>query len=275
MVKVQQLALEVRDVEMRLIDAPKLPVRASMDEAGMVELMESMALVGLKVPIKVRPVGKRFEVVYGHRRFMAATNLGWVMIPAIVQAMDDRQMIVERFTENQARENVNPVEEAYYFRQLVDEYHFTEDMLCEAVKKSVDYVAKRLKLLRGCQFVLDSLAERKITLGVAEALNQVTDENMRKSYLYHAILGEHSANTVKDWVQRWKATQMPGVQTVAQPSVVTEAQEYQPPVMACEICGPCQDTYNLRSIMVHNYEIGMLHKVIDAAKQRLAGEVDE
>jgi hypothetical protein len=159
-------------------------------------------------------------------------------------------------------------------RELIEKHGLDEEGLCKLVRKGPNYIANRLRILRFDTMLIDALAEGKIVLGVAEALNQITEDNQRKVYLFHAIQGGHSVATVKLWVSQWKQTQVPGVPAAPASETAGESPVLVPAQLACEICGPCLDTYNLRSIMVHNFEIVMLHKAISQAKQKLAGEVD-
>lgn len=265
---------EIREVSMALIDPPNLAVRMWMDEDGMLELMESMNKVGLQVPIKVRPVGERYEVVYGHRRFTAAGRLGWSVIRSIVEDLSDLETVIARYHENHGRDEVNPIEDAYYLAELRDKHGFNEAELCDAVKKSPQYVARRLNLLKLDVKLVDSLAERKISMAVAELLNRVTSDDMRNMYLHHAIQGEHSKNTVKRWVEDWMMNQTSvGAPPVSNGGPVEEASVAMVQ-MCCEICGPVIDTYNLRSIMVHSWELGLFRKMIEEQKKKLTGEVD-
>lgn len=263
---------ETRDVAMSLIDPPEIAVRLFTNVDGLEELMESMNEVGLKVPIKLRPRGDRFEVVYGHRRFIAAGRLSWKKITAIIEELSDFECIVTRYHENHGRDEVNPVEDAYYLRELIDKHGLDEAGICKLVKKGPEYIARRLRILRLDTMLIDALAERKIPLGAAEALGQITDDNMRKMYLFHAIQGGHSVSTVKLWVSQWKQTQVPGASVPVVTEAAADTPAYVPVQLACEICGPCMDTYNLRSIMVHSWEITMLHKMVAEAKRKLAGE---
>lgn len=265
---------EIRDLALSLIDPPEHAVRLWKDEDQMQELMQSMALAGLKVAIKVRPRGDRFEVVYGDRRSECARRLGWQTIPAIIEEMNDFDCIAARYLENHHRDDVNPVEDAYFLRDLIVKGRLDEAGICNLVKKSPEYVARRLAIVEFDTQIQDALAERKIPLGAAEYLNKITDPEMRKMYLFHAISGEHSVATVRLWYSQWKQSQVPGVQPVVASASASDAPLPAPATMACEICGPVMDTYNLRSIMVHNWEIALLHKAINQAKQKLAGEVE-
>jgi ParB/RepB/Spo0J family partition protein len=265
---------KIRDLELALIDPPDHAVRLWKDEAKMLETMESMQAVGLLQPIKVRPRGDRFEVVFGDRRSECARRLEWKTIPAIIEELSDFECIVQRYQENHGRDDVNPMEDAVYLAKLIEAGNLDEDGICKLVKKSPEYVARRLRILRMDSQLQDSLAEGKIGLGVAETLSQITDDDMRRMYLYHAIESEVSVKTAKLWLSQWKQSQVPSVQVQPISEQTPGTPLGAPPQLACEICGPCLDTYNLRSIMVHNWEVALLHKAIGQAKQKLAGEAE-
>src|SRR5579885_493809 len=263
---------QIVDLELSLIDPPKIAARLWKSPEQMQELMEDLARNGLQVPIEVRPVGERYEVVYGDRRSTCARELGWKTIRAIIRPRSDREALLARFTENQFHDKPNPVEDAYYFRELVDQFHLTEQELCDTVGKTPDFVAKRLRILEMPEYMQDSIAEYKISLGVAYELMKVTDDTQRKAFLYHAIMQEASVRAVKFWVEGWRMNG--GVAVTA--SVPQEQPAEQAPVapvqLACEICGPVADPYNLTSIMVHRWEVGLFHDAVRKAEARLSGE---
>lgn len=271
---VEELNEVVVNVSLARIDPPKIAARLWKNEERLAELREDMAANGLNVPICVRPVGDRFEVVYGDRRSTVARQLGWETIPAIIREMDDKAALLKRFGENQHHDKPNPVEDAYYFDALVKQYQLSEAELCETVGKTPDFIAKRLRILRMPVELIDSVAEGKIPLGVAEALMQVTDEAQRRSFLFHAILSEHSVNTVKGWVHTWKSTQAPGSVAAPQEPSVVHGDPQAPATLTCVVCGPCSDTHALVTVFVHPWEIGMFQKAIARAKRELSGEVE-
>ncbi|MEJ2289044.1 MAG: ParB/RepB/Spo0J family partition protein, partial [Deinococcales bacterium] len=106
-----------------------------MDEEAIAELAESIAAKGVLQPILVRPSGEGFEIVAGERRFRAAQRAGLGSVPAVVRDLDDRETLEVAIVENLQREDLNPVEEARAFRQLLD-FGLNQEEVGRAVGRS-------------------------------------------------------------------------------------------------------------------------------------------
>lgn len=246
-------AAESRLVEMHLILEPELPVRESFSDEEFIELKESLAAVGLQCPISLTPRGDRFEVVYGHRRFVAARELGWKVIPALIVYDDGLALEARRIHENSGRQEMNAAEEAVYFQQLIQKYTLDEAGICALVKKSANYIARRLALTRGDEVVFHELRTGRISFAVARALNGIKEEGMRRYYLHQAIVAGTSARVVEQWAVQANAT--PATAPVAAAPDSGGEVAAAPPVEpeGCHYCGGSKDTYNLIFVRVHNY----------------------
>src|SRR5579872_1513227 len=109
----------------RLTPNPYQP-RKHFDAGALEELKTSIAEFGVLVPIIVRARGDGYELIAGERRWRACAGLGRTTIPAIVRGSDDRQTLEVAIIENLQRENLNPLEEAAGFQNLIDEFGFTQ-----------------------------------------------------------------------------------------------------------------------------------------------------
>ena len=159
---VQQVAID------RLVPSPHQP-RKRMDEAAIAELAESIAAKGVLQPILVRPSGEGFEIVAGERRFRAARRAGLGSVPAVVRDLDDRETLEVAIVENLQREDLNPVEEARAFKQLLD-FGLNQEEVGRAVGRSRSAVANSLRLLTLPEEALTSLEGGEITAGHARAV---------------------------------------------------------------------------------------------------------
>jgi ParB family chromosome partitioning protein len=130
----------------RITPNPYQP-RKHFDAAALDELKASIAEFGVLVPIIVRRRGDGFELVAGERRWRACAALQRPTIPAIVRGSDDRQTLEVAIIENLQRENLNPLEEAAGFQNLIDEFAFTQDQLASRLGKSRPAIANTLRLL--------------------------------------------------------------------------------------------------------------------------------
>lgn len=258
------------------IDEPSLPIRAAMDETKLSELCESMAEIGLLQPIGVKPLGTgclhcgreekahtarvqcqfhmRYEIEFGHRRFLAAQRLHWKEINAIIFLPDEIAEGAAMLAENAEREDVTAAEEALLFAQAQERYGLDEEGLVKRFRRSPNYIADRLNLLRNDREVFKALHERKINFSVARELNKIDDEQMRRYYLDAAIRGGANARTVASWRQQFIAQQAPATTNTPSPEPATEAPQQNTPQVACFLCGGHLDPWNMDSVYIHKHE---------------------
>ncbi len=159
----------------RLTPNPYQP-RKHFDAGALEELKTSIAEFGVLVPIIVRARGDGYELIAGERRWRACAALGRTTIPAIVRGSDDRQTLEVAIIENLQRENLNPLEEAAGFQNLIDEFGFTQEQLASRLGKSRPAIANTLRLLALPDQIKSMLADGRLSgrhgralLGVPEA----------------------------------------------------------------------------------------------------------
>lgn len=155
--------------------SPKNP-RRYFDEAELQDLAGSIRQHGIVQPVVVRPVGSdRYEIIAGERRWRAAQLAGLVQIPVIVRDVDDRTALELAIVENVQRADLNPLEEALGYEQLIAEHGYTQNDLGEIIGKSRSHVANSLRLLKLPDPVRDMLAEGSLSAGHARALVSTPD----------------------------------------------------------------------------------------------------
>lgn len=160
----------VRTLPIRLIDPNKEQPRRSFDEEAMQELCASIRAVGVIQPIIVAPVGERFRIIAGERRYRASRMAGLDEIPAIVRDWDEQRQMEAALIENLQRDDLNPIEEAMGVRRLMDEAGLTQDKIAERIGKSRPAVANLLRLLNLEKSVQQLVIEGKLSAGHARAL---------------------------------------------------------------------------------------------------------
>ncbi|MDR1355468.1 MAG: ParB/RepB/Spo0J family partition protein [Propionibacteriaceae bacterium] len=138
--------------------------RHEFDEDALAELAESIADVGLLQPIVVRQKGASYELIMGERRWRAHQLAGLERIPAIVRATDDDAMLRDALFENLHRAQLNPIEEAAAYQQLLDDFGGTQDELATRLHKSRPYISNTIRLLK-----LPTVVQRKVAAGVLSA----------------------------------------------------------------------------------------------------------
>jgi ParB family chromosome partitioning protein len=160
----RQLRLE------QIVPNPKQP-RREFSESELQELQLSLQTSGLLQPIAVRPRGDgKFELIAGERRFRAASRLGWTTIPAVVRDVSDEQLLSLALVENLQREDLNPIEEAQGYRQLINEFGLAHQQVAQAVGKDRSTVTNALRLLSLPEDVQLLVRDGSLTLGHARAM---------------------------------------------------------------------------------------------------------
>lgn len=141
--------------------------RQFFDEVSLAELSQSIKTDGLMTPILLRPVGDKYEIVQGERRYRASKLAGLTEIDAFINELSDDDAFHLSVIENIQREQLTPIEEARAFKKYVD-LGYTHDKIAEKVSKSRTYVTSRLRLLKLIPEIQDMIAEGKISEGHAK-----------------------------------------------------------------------------------------------------------
>jgi len=154
--------------------------RKQFAEKSMEDLMNSLKEKGVIQPILVRPSGKLFELIAGERRWRAAQKLNLDEIPAIVrQDIDDVGSLELSLIENIQREELNPIEEARAYRELIDQFEYTLDKVGQMMGKNKTTISNSMRLLALSDDIKQSIEEGKISTGHAKALLALSNEYKR------------------------------------------------------------------------------------------------
>ena len=168
---------------------PQQP-RTVFDEEAMAELVASIREVGLLQPVVVRPLGgDRYELVMGERRWRATQEAGLATIPAIVRETQDAAMLRDALLENLHRSQLNPLEEAAAYDQLLQDFGCTQEELAQRIGKSRPTVTNTLRLLRLPAPVQRRVAAGVLSAGHARALLALDDADAQDR-LAHRIVAE-------------------------------------------------------------------------------------
>lgn len=155
--------------------SPRNP-RRYFDENELQDLAASIRQHGIVQPVVVRTVEQnRFEIIAGERRWRAAQLAGFTEVPVIVRDVDDRTALELAIVENVQRSDLNPLEEALGYEQLIAEHGYTQNDLGEIIGKSRSHVANSLRLLKLPDPVRDMLSEGSLSAGHARALVSTSD----------------------------------------------------------------------------------------------------
>ncbi len=195
---------KISELGVELIDVSGEVDRMEVDVEKIGELASSIREVGLLQPIIVRPVGERYEIVAGRRRWMAVKSLELGTIEVIVREMSDQEAAIVRATENLARENLTPLEEAVIFANLLNKYNMEFEEIGEKFGYKPGTVRRRMDLLKMPEVLRAAVHQNKISVSVAEELWPISDEGDLHYYLTFAIESGCTKGTARGWCKDWK-----------------------------------------------------------------------
>jgi ParB family chromosome partitioning protein len=185
-----------------------LQPRKEFREEELADLEASLRVSGLLQPITVRPAprGDGFELIAGERRFRAAQRLGWTEIPAVVRDVDDKLLLSLAMVENLQRSDLNPIEEAEGYDQMIREFALTQQEVADIVGKDRSTVANTLRLLALPASVRRLVWDGALTVGHARALLGLGDTT-KMADLARVIVAE--GLSVRDVEQRVRTEAKP------------------------------------------------------------------
>jgi len=228
--------LKVKDLPMDQIDEPHGRIRMDIDPEGIKDLAENIAEVGLLQPIIVRPEGERFEIVAGHRRFLAFQLLKKENIPANVRDMDNVSCALARASENLGRVGLSPIEEAAIYAELRDEHDLTVDEISNRMGKSAGIVKRRLDLLKMPPQLQRAVHIKAINYSVAEELWSLGDDSAIDYFLGYAVDHGATQSVVRGWVKDWKDEQRRKESGTGGGGGVPAPLETRPVYVPCDLC---------------------------------------
>ena len=171
---------QIQDIELSKIKPNQFQPRRQFSENSIKELAQTLDKEGLLQPIVIREDGEEYEIIAGERRFRAAQLLGWEKIPAIVNNMDDDQAAFLALIENLQRENLNPIDEAKAYTNLMKLNNLTQAELAKDMGKSQSYVANKLRLLKLTPKVQSYLASGEISARHGRALVGLSERDQSR-----------------------------------------------------------------------------------------------
>ncbi len=170
---------ELMDVPVALVEPNRYQPREHFDEESLESLTASIRELGVLQPILVRPHEDGFELIAGERRWRAARRAGLQLIPAIVRPVADLASLEQAVVENLHRQDLNALEEASAYQQLVDDFGMTQDQVASRVGRSRSAVANTLRLLQLPPVVQRYVVEGVLSAGHARALLALADDEQR------------------------------------------------------------------------------------------------
>lgn len=171
---------ELLDIDLDLIEPNSEQPRTRFTEENLEELTQSIRANGIVQPIVVRRKASHFQLVAGERRWRAAQRAGLKKIPAVVKDVSDEKLLELALVENIQRQELNPIEEAKAYKNLINTVGLTQEMVAERVGKNRTVVTTSLRLLKLPDDIQKYIEEEKISAGHGRALLMIDDIESQK-----------------------------------------------------------------------------------------------
>lgn len=171
---------EIIKVPIINIKESKFQMRRKITPDSLKELVDSIKEKGIIEPVIVRPGGEGYEIIAGHRRFLAAKEAGLEEIPCIVKEVSDNEAAEISLIENIQRENLNPIEEALAIKRLTQKFNLTHEEVAKKIGKSRVYVTNILRLLKLPPEIKEKIEKGELSEGHARVLLSIKDEEEMK-----------------------------------------------------------------------------------------------
>ncbi|MFD1697512.1 ParB/RepB/Spo0J family partition protein [Roseibium aestuarii] len=211
----ERISRDVRKVPIEhLVPNPRNP-RKTFADKDLEDLSESLRAKGIIQPILVRPAAgqaDRFEIIAGERRWRAAQKAGLHEAPIVIRDVTDQEALELAIIENVQRADLNPIEEAMGYDQLIEEFNYSQGELAKVIGKSRSHVANTLRLMKLPNSVKDYLAEGLLTAGHARALITAEDPAALAEIIVEKGLSVREAEKLAqdpNWAQSKKAEGKP------------------------------------------------------------------
>ncbi|HEV2368550.1 MAG TPA: ParB/RepB/Spo0J family partition protein, partial [Acidimicrobiales bacterium] len=176
--------------------------RVEFDEEGLGSLAESIRALGVLQPVLVRPSGgDRYQLIAGERRWRAARRAGLQTIPALVKTAEDQSSLEQALVENLHRQDLNPLEEAGAYQQLIEDFHLTHEEVASRVGKNRVTVTNTLRLLQLPPSIQRMVRDGQLTAGHARALLGTPDRAFQEALARKALLHSMSVRQVEEAVK--------------------------------------------------------------------------
>lgn len=194
---------DLQQIELEKIHPNPHQPRSKFDPEKLQELAESIRAHGVVQPVIVSPDGEKFILVAGERRYRAAKLAGLRVIPALSRPVDPATMLQIALIENLQREELNPVEEASAYKQLIEQFHYTQEELAQSLGKSRPTIANAVRLLGLPAEVQSALARGEISAGQARPLLRLTEKEAQLKLARRIVQEGLTARAVERITKRW------------------------------------------------------------------------
>lgn len=191
----------LQEIDISAIRPNPYQPRDQFDEEALGALADSIREVGVLQPVLVRPAGDGYELIAGERRWRASRRVGLQRIPALVRETDDGSALEQALVENLQREELNPLEEAGAYQQLIEDFGLTHEQVAQKAGCSRASVTNTLRLLSLPPSIQRMVRERQLTMGHARALLGTPDRSFQEQLAKQIPKEDLSVRTVEQMVR--------------------------------------------------------------------------
>ena len=192
----------VKNININTISPNKMQPRKKFDPVKLSELKNSIKEKGVIQPVIVRSTDKGYELIAGERRFRAVKDLGYSEIPAIIRQVNDSDSLEMALIENIQREELNPVEEASAYTELIEKFKFSQDEISKAVGKDKSTISNTLRLLTLPKIIQDYISNSVISMGHAKAILSLPTERPKIRFAKRIIKNGLSVRQTEDLIKQ-------------------------------------------------------------------------
>ncbi|TDX51778.1 ParB/RepB/Spo0J family partition protein [Orenia marismortui] len=197
---------QIKKIELKLIKPNPYQPRKNFDEQELKELSQSIKEHGLIQPIIVRKKEDKYQIIAGERRYRAAKELKLKEIDVIVSDMAEQKMMEIALIENIQRQDLNPIEEAEAYQQLMDKFDLIQAEVAKKVSKSRSTIANSLRLLNLPDKLKDDVSRGTLSMGHARALLSIEDIDLQKKVAKEIVDKQLTVRETEKLIQKLKAS---------------------------------------------------------------------
>ena len=216
-----------QEIDIDLVEPSPYQPRTRFREEALEELSRSIRASGIIQPIVVRPVGNRYQLIAGERRWRAAQRAGLRRVAAIVRQVADELALEMTLVENIQREDLNAMEAARAFDRLMDKFQMTQEAVAERTGKDRATVANAIRLLKLEPTIQDWIEEGKLSAGHGRALLAVLDPQLRMRFAQRAARGGLTVRQIERLASRRARGHKEKAETHVDPNVREALDELQ------------------------------------------------
>ena len=257
------------------IREPKYVAREKIDKEEFDELIESIAKHGLIHAIRVKSVKGGYEVVAGHRRFLAHKKLGKKEIRCEIVNTNELESEIVKLHENKRRSELSDIEEARAFEHLKKMSGKSNKQIGKEASVSEAYVTQKLAILKYPDFLFNAISTKQITFSAARELIRITDKKVLEDYVDHACRSGITPKIAKQWADDFLNMQKLNRTEAEEAAEESPTQTVDTIKLPCTICGKYYKVENTVMIRVCKSDMEMIREALVKKSNRTAPEEEE